>query len=214
MACLPCFSSSLSLSFFFCPCVYSPFMLFAFPFVLSAPAVFCLSSCLPYLFLCLCGLCCFLFPFGLYAKRKGAIPCVLYSCVVGVFYDLYKIQTKSYIYFLLPSFCFPVCLELYALRIYIYASFAPIERPQKLRFFLHPFVSIHYQVPVFVDFSVLDISAFCNSCHVAYLLWFLLSFSLSVTLLLLVLRNYCRRFQFLKSCRKSKLRKIEMCCKI
>ena len=44
-----------------------------------------LSSCLPCLFLCACGLCCFLFPYGLYAKRKGAKVCPLrprLSCCV------------------------------------------------------------------------------------------------------------------------------------
>lgn len=64
------------------------FMLFALPFVLSVPVVLlpCLCS--------LCGLflgffclgCCFLFPFGLCAKRKGAkcFPCVLSCPVVGL----------------------------------------------------------------------------------------------------------------------------------
>lgn len=64
------------------------FMLFALPFVLSIPVVLlpCLCS--------LCGLflgffclgCCFLFPFGLCAKRKGAkcFPCVLSCPVVGL----------------------------------------------------------------------------------------------------------------------------------
>ena len=55
---------------------------FAFLFVLcfiSLPAfLLCLSSCLPCLFLCLCGLCCgFFFPIGLHAKRKGAKVCPL-----------------------------------------------------------------------------------------------------------------------------------------
>ena len=87
----------------FCP-LSCPFALvFAFLFVLFAPAfisfpaflacplVLCLSTCLPCLFLCHCGVCVFLFPFGLYAKRKGApcwcvlscpVVCLLYSCVV------------------------------------------------------------------------------------------------------------------------------------
>ena len=45
-----------------------------------------LSSCLPCLFLCPCGVCVFFFPFGLYAKRKGApCWCVLACPVVGCF---------------------------------------------------------------------------------------------------------------------------------
>lgn len=39
--------------------------------------VLCWSSCMPCLFLCACGFCVFLFPFGLYAKRKGAKVCPL-----------------------------------------------------------------------------------------------------------------------------------------
>ena len=71
---------SLSLFLSFCPC-------------LSVLALLCLSSCLPCLFSCPCGFCrCFLFPCGIYAKRKGARVCplcpllsryvCLYSCVV------------------------------------------------------------------------------------------------------------------------------------
>ena len=54
------------------------------PFVLTAPVVFCLSSCIVFVGLWVC--CCFLFPYGLYAKRKGApCWCVLSSCVVDCF---------------------------------------------------------------------------------------------------------------------------------
>ena len=98
------FASILSSFVLFCPlscplfCPLScPFALvFAFLFVLFAPAfisfpaflacplVLCLSSCLPCLFLCPCGVCVFFFPFGLYAKRKGA-PCwCVLSCPVVV----------------------------------------------------------------------------------------------------------------------------------
>ena len=67
------------------------FVLFApafisFPAFLACPLVLCLSSCLPCLFLCHCGVCVFFFPFGLYAKRKGApCWCVLACSVVGLF---------------------------------------------------------------------------------------------------------------------------------
>ena len=67
--------------FFFCSCVclllcslsFFALVIFLCPLALS-------------LWLFGCG-CCFLFPFGLHAKRKGAkgCPCVLSSCVVGLF---------------------------------------------------------------------------------------------------------------------------------
>ena len=84
----------------FCLSFY-PFCPFAFillPFVLSLcfsflsftlSALFWLSFACPLvlscLFLCLC--CCFFFPYGLHAKRKGAkgCPCVLACLVVGCF---------------------------------------------------------------------------------------------------------------------------------
>ena len=50
----------------------------SFPAFFACPLVLCLSS----LFV---GCCCFFFPFGMYAKRKGAIPCVLSRSVVGLF---------------------------------------------------------------------------------------------------------------------------------
>ena len=79
MACLPFF--------------YPFFLFFAFLFI-SLPA-FCPSPCqlcsgclllvLLSCLVCSCGLCCcFFFPYGLYAKRKGAIPCVLSCPVVGL----------------------------------------------------------------------------------------------------------------------------------
>ena len=68
------------------------FCLFALGFILSpCLSAFRLSSsicplCLPCLFLCPCGFCrCFLFPCGIYAKRKGAIPCVLSCPAVSCF---------------------------------------------------------------------------------------------------------------------------------
>ena len=79
------FASILSLS--------PMFYLFCIRFSSSSPifegfafVILCLSSCLPCLFLCHCGVCVFFFPFGLYAKRKGApCWCVLSCPVVGLF---------------------------------------------------------------------------------------------------------------------------------
>ena len=83
------FASILSLSpmfYLFCIRFSSSSPIFeGFAFVILG-----LSSCLPCLFLCHCGVCVFFFPYGICAKRKGAIPCVLscpvvcllYSCVV------------------------------------------------------------------------------------------------------------------------------------
>ena len=50
-----------------------------------ALVVFCLSSCIVFVALWVCWV--FLFPYGLYAKRKGAkcFPCVLACLVVGCF---------------------------------------------------------------------------------------------------------------------------------
>ena len=79
-----------------------PFILLPFSFCLSFylfASAFCPSPCLlcygclllvllSCLFLCPCGFCrCFLFPCGIYAKRKGAkgCPCVLACLVVGCF---------------------------------------------------------------------------------------------------------------------------------
>ena len=94
------FCTRVELGGFMACCVFA-FLLsfclspFAFRFI-SLPA-FCPSPCLlcsgclllvllSCLFLCPCGFCrCFLFPFGIYAKRKGApCWCVLSSCVVSV----------------------------------------------------------------------------------------------------------------------------------
>ena len=52
------------------------FVLFApafisFPAFLACPLVLCLSSCLPCLFLCHCGVCVFFFPYGCMRKKKG-----------------------------------------------------------------------------------------------------------------------------------------------
>ena len=67
------FCSCVCLSF--CPLCSCFYLFSCFP---------CLSSCLPCLFLCHCGVCVFFFPFGLYAKRKGA-PCwCVLSCPVVV----------------------------------------------------------------------------------------------------------------------------------
>ena len=92
----------------FCP-LSCPFALvFAFLFVLFAPAfisfpaflacplVLCLSSCLPCLFLCHCGVCVFFFPFGLCAKRKGApCWCVLSCPVVGCGFVMQNMVFRS-----------------------------------------------------------------------------------------------------------------------
>ena len=79
------------------------FVLFApafisFPAFLACPLVLCLSSCLPCLFLCHCGVCVFFFPFGLCAKRKGA-PCwCVLSCPVGWVFVLSDYLNKSATY--------------------------------------------------------------------------------------------------------------------
>ena len=75
-------------------CVFAlVFPLFALVFVLVffffAFVVLGLSSCLPCLFLCPCGVCVFFFPYGWSGKkkgRKGFAPCVLSSFIVGLLY--------------------------------------------------------------------------------------------------------------------------------
>ena len=68
---------------FFCPCVCSPFMLFAYLLGLClCYSLLVLFAC----FVCPCGLvclCCFFFPFGLYAKKGAPCWCVLSCPVVG-----------------------------------------------------------------------------------------------------------------------------------
>ena len=85
----------------FCPSVF-----------LSCPAFVLLSRFASALGLwcCLCCGCWLSFPFGLYAKRKGAISCVLSWCVVGVLFGLDNVQVKSNIYLLFPPLRFSVCL--------------------------------------------------------------------------------------------------------
>lgn len=76
VACLPCFLSFRFLLLSSCPAfASSPAWLPALPAFL----LFGFVACSGFLF----GGCCFLFPYGLYAKRKGApCWCVLSSCVV------------------------------------------------------------------------------------------------------------------------------------
>ena len=74
-----------------------PFILLPFSFCLSFHLFTCFLSftlsallwlsfaCPLVLYFLSCFVCSFFFPYGLYAKRKGAIPCVLSSCVVGLF---------------------------------------------------------------------------------------------------------------------------------
>ena len=80
MACLPLFCPLLS-SFVLYLVLYFVLLLLCLPFFLPLCSCFlCLSSC-PLLVLSLFVGCCFFFPYGICAKRKGAIPCVL-SCPV------------------------------------------------------------------------------------------------------------------------------------
>ena len=96
MACLPLFSSSFAPVFFFCSCVcillcwlsFFALVVFLCPLALS-------------LWLFGCG-CCFLFPFGLHAKRKGApCWCVLSCPAVGL---LCKIRFSVLVKFVIVSF--------------------------------------------------------------------------------------------------------------
>ena len=36
---------------------------------------------------------------------------------------------------------------------------------------MYPLIRIHYQIPIIVGFSVLDIPAFCHSCHIDLLFY-------------------------------------------
>ena len=91
-------------------------------------------------------------------------------------------QKENDIYFLFPSLRFSVCSQLYALGRGGYICNASVNCPQELLFILHPLVCIHYQIPIIVGFPILDIPAFCYSCHIAlYLIVWLLPF-----------RNWCK----------------------
>ena len=87
-------------------CVFAPVLFFCllfYSFALGFILLPCLSAfrlsssvcplCLPCLFLCPCGSCrCFFFPFGLYAKRKGAkvLPVASSLVLLCVFRCLYS----------------------------------------------------------------------------------------------------------------------------
>lgn len=63
----------------------------ALPLLSLACPLGCLASALGLVISLFVG-CCFFFPFGLCAKRKGAIPCVLSCPVVGLLWVYYKLS--------------------------------------------------------------------------------------------------------------------------
>lgn len=149
-----------------------PFVFFSCPTFACSPAWLrgllpCLASALG-LWVCLCCGCCFFFPYGRTDKKKGRSVLVrpLLSCC-GCFLCFDKVQKENDVYFLFPALRFPVCFQLYALGRGGYQCHASVNCPQELLFVLHPLVCIHYQIPIIVSLSVLDISSFCYSCHIA-----------------------------------------------
>ena len=103
-----------ALVFFFFALAFHSFVLLLSSCFASCPFVLRCSGCLLLVLFSALSLCVFVISFSLSVytqKRKGApFWCVLSLWVVGVFYCLDKVQIKSNIYFLFPSFCFPVCL--------------------------------------------------------------------------------------------------------